>query len=426
MQDPSTAPVLPAQVLSERTHLIIPSLPHWIEPTVEYLRHRAVLCGACTEARAGKLLVALMEALSNAVIHGNLQLGSELKERGDDSFARALAERAADPLLAGRTVDIQVDYDGERCRWTITDEGAGFDVERVLARCLSDDPEVMLASGRGILMMHSFLDGVHYDLGGRRLTLTLNRLSGEEKRREPRVPLHVPFRVTPLRPDGSPDWPAAYDAISRDFSPHGVALLQDEIAHAPRVLIGVPHGGETVYIPAEVRHCRTLASGCVELGCSFQVGSGLVPAAPAEASAAEQVREVHQAVLDVLTLHQAPTSPAHERRIHPRVVFNKSITVEGEGEAGPVVGYARDLSKGGMSLITRSPLPLAVSVVFLVREGAPPLRIRSRVVRCNKIAEGFYDVGIQFLRLEAASATAPEASPPERQTKDTSGNDQPS
>ena len=173
--DSTQTPDVASQVLFERTHLVIPSLPHWIEPTVEYLRHKSVLCGACQETRARKLLVALLEALSNAVIHGNLQISSELKEAPDDAFARALAERAADPVLSARVVDILMDYDGDACRWIITDEGQGFDVERVMARCLSDDPEIMLSSGRGILMMHSFLDDLYYDLGGRRVILTLDR-----------------------------------------------------------------------------------------------------------------------------------------------------------------------------------------------------------------------------------------------------------
>jgi len=60
---------LPAQILAERSHLSIPSLPHWIEPTVDYLRKRAILAGACQESRSGKLLIALHEALTNALIH---------------------------------------------------------------------------------------------------------------------------------------------------------------------------------------------------------------------------------------------------------------------------------------------------------------------------------------------------------------------
>src|SRR5947208_11431792 len=128
------APDLPGFIASEQIHLCLPSRPDWIEACAEYLRQRAVLSGACQESRSGKLLVALHEAISNAVVHGNLELSSELKERGDNAFAEALAARAADPRFASRTVDVLVDYDGERCRWVITDQGKGFDAERKLGR----------------------------------------------------------------------------------------------------------------------------------------------------------------------------------------------------------------------------------------------------------------------------------------------------
>ena len=44
----------------------------------------------------------------------------------------------------------------------------------------------MLASGRGILIMRSFLDDVRYEQGGRRIILTLLRASGAEKRQHDR------------------------------------------------------------------------------------------------------------------------------------------------------------------------------------------------------------------------------------------------
>jgi anti-sigma regulatory factor (Ser/Thr protein kinase) len=401
MQPSNTTPAIPTQVLSEQTHLVVPGLPHWIEPTVDHLRQRAIQCGACQESRAGKLMVALLEALTNAVIHGNLELGSELKERGDDSFARMLAERASDPRRAERSVDIQIAYDGDACHWVITDQGHGFDVARVLERCLSDDPEVLLASGRGILMMTSFLDGIRYELGGRQVILTLNRHSGEEKRRDPRLPLNLPFRVAPVQADGTPDWAAANDAISRDFSRGGVALLQESLAQGQHIVIGITAGGKMVPVPAVVRHCRTIGAGCVELGCEFEITPN--EDALEETITAEQLLEVQQAILEVLALHEGPEIPEHDRREHPRVAFNKAVTVD--SDADPITGYARDLSKGGMAVIARVPVPLAPALIVLPREGAPPLRVRSRVVRCNRIQEGFYDIGVRFLRLEQKAST---------------------
>src|SRR5262245_60760580 len=190
-------PHLPSLIAAEQMQLCLPSRPDWIEASVEYLRQRAVLCGACGESRSGKLMLALHEALSNAIVHGNLGLSSELKEQGDSVFAEALAQRVADPHYAERIVDVVVDYDGERCRWIISDQGAGFDVERVLKRLETDDPDILLASGRGILLMRTFLDEVLYECGGRRVILTLKHDSGEEKRHAPRLPLYQPLHVAP-------------------------------------------------------------------------------------------------------------------------------------------------------------------------------------------------------------------------------------
>src|SRR5439155_18970974 len=90
-------PDLPGYVVSEQMRLCLPSRPDWIEASAEYLRQKAVLAGACQESRSGKLLVALHEAISNAIVHGNLELSSQLKELGDNTFAEVLAQRTSDP-----------------------------------------------------------------------------------------------------------------------------------------------------------------------------------------------------------------------------------------------------------------------------------------------------------------------------------------
>jgi len=89
----------------------------------------------------------LHEALTNAVVHGNLELASDLKERDDDTFARALAERTADPHFCERNVLIEVDHNEDRCCWTFTDEGRGFDYRCYLER-EPDEESLWLSSGR--------------------------------------------------------------------------------------------------------------------------------------------------------------------------------------------------------------------------------------------------------------------------------------
>ncbi len=398
MAEPSEMPRLPMQIVAERTHLTIPSLPNWIEPTVEFLRQKAVMGGACQESRSKKLLVALHEAVTNAMVHGNLEVSSDLKEQGNSVFAEALAQRAADSKYAGRAIDIVVDNDGQVCRWIITDQGRGFDVERVLARCLSNDPEVLLASGRGILMMKSFLDEVRFALDGRRVILSLARQSGEERRRDTRVPVHTPFQVTPIGPDGEPDWTATYDAISRNFSEHGVSLLQQQLETSGKVLIGIPTEKGILHVPAEVKHTRILGEHGMELGCRFAEPLTAEEAQRGSVPPQEAVREVVGAILESC---KSKALPGHEKREHPRVVFNERVTMQMPGRSDMILGYARDLSKGGIALIAQEPLPAEITITFAATPTRPPAHVKCRVVRCSLIQEGFYDVGATFLGLDA-------------------------
>src|SRR4051794_1947514 len=110
MDDTPSLPDVTGGVLNDRLTLQLPTSLDWIGPTIEHLRRRAVLSGVCDEARAGKLGLALHEALANCVVHGNLEVSSDLKEQGD-AFAEALVRRSADPVLSSRAVLVEVDYD---------------------------------------------------------------------------------------------------------------------------------------------------------------------------------------------------------------------------------------------------------------------------------------------------------------------------
>jgi len=394
------APDLPSLVCAEQTLVRLPSRPHWIEETVEYLCRKAILCGACQETRSRKLMVALQEALVNSVVHGNLELSSELKERGDSSFAKALAERAADPRLAQRNVDIVVDYDGQRCRWLITDEGKGFDVEEVFRRLESDDPELLLASGRGILLMRSFLDEVKYEEAGRRLILTLYRQSGDERRKQTRVDAHQPVQIVPIRADGSVDWDAAYQAVSLNFSEQGIGLLQERLATTDRIIIGIYANNQPLYVPAEVRHCRSLGGDVMELGCRFQTRREVPKSTAASLpSSPEADQAVQDAIADLIERHQGLPRGADDRRVHPRVGFHARLEVYQPSSPEGVAAFARDLSKGGMSFITTVPLAGEVVVAIHPQDEDTPLKIRAQIVRCNKVQEGFFDVGVRFFGL---------------------------
>jgi anti-sigma regulatory factor (Ser/Thr protein kinase) len=380
-------------VAAEQTYLQIPSQPEWIAPTVEYLRDKAVQCGVCQGSRAGKLELALHEALTNSGVHGNLELSSDLKEQSENAFAEALAARSADPRYGSRPVEVRVDYDGQRCRWAFTDQGKGFDVERVLARANEAGPDVPLSSGRGILLMRAFLDEVRYETGGRRVVLTLSRPPDEEKRREARLPIQQPIRVAPIWADGTVDWQAACEAMSQNLSPQGMAILQNRLAASDRILIGLDWEGRMLYVPAEVRHCQARGGDMVEIGCRFQLAAD-APVGSKSASASTE-----QAIGALLEQLNSQALPHDERRSHPRAVYTARIRVQiGPGHP-PMTGFARDLSRGGISFLTLTPLARANLVLSLPQPDRTALQVTARVVRCNQLMAGIYDVGACFVDL---------------------------
>ena len=130
------------------------------------------------------------------------------------------------------------------------------------------------------------------------------------------------------------------------------------------------------------------------------VPAGGEPALAPEPASPEDQEQIHEAIQGVLDKHQAPAVPPHERRAHPRVVFNRPIDLEFDDPPRTISGYARDLSKGGMAFISHEPLQGQITIAFAPKQDEAPLKVRCKVVRCGLIQEGFYDIGMTFLRLE--------------------------
>lgn len=115
--------------------------------------------------------MALEEALNNAFYHGNLEISSELKEDGSSRFVDLAAERELLSPWCHRSVSVTELVSPFGLWITIRDEGNGFNVQAALDRC--NDPEALLASGRGLLLMRGFSDELFFNPSGNEVTLVL-------------------------------------------------------------------------------------------------------------------------------------------------------------------------------------------------------------------------------------------------------------
>jgi CheY-like chemotaxis protein/anti-sigma regulatory factor (Ser/Thr protein kinase) len=131
--------------------------------------------GLFDESERLRVGVALEEALLNAAYHGNLEVSSTLREQDHAAYYELARVRADTSPYRDRSIHVDVDYSPQGLRYVVRDEGPGFDL-----KSLPDptDPEYIdRPCGRGLLLMRTFMDEVHYNDAGNEVTMA-KRASG--------------------------------------------------------------------------------------------------------------------------------------------------------------------------------------------------------------------------------------------------------
>jgi CheY-like chemotaxis protein/anti-sigma regulatory factor (Ser/Thr protein kinase) len=141
---------------------LIPSLVSHVQSLISSV-------GLCDEANIIRVCIALEEAVRNALFHGNLELTSEQREGDSAEYERLIRDRTSSEPYAARKLTISVEVTRTSGRFVIRDEGPGFDPAK-----LPDptDPENLeKVSGRGLLLMRTFMDEVIFNPSGNEVTM---------------------------------------------------------------------------------------------------------------------------------------------------------------------------------------------------------------------------------------------------------------
>lgn len=138
--------------LREMIEFEFPSAISLMHAILDYLMKRVEKVGV-VNAENSNLFIALDEAFVNAVKHGN-------------------------KFDANKIVRISAEVSTKEARFTIEDEGDGFDVDSI------PDPRnpenLFKTSGRGVLIIHNVMDEVTYNERGNRLTMVKKSELDEE------------------------------------------------------------------------------------------------------------------------------------------------------------------------------------------------------------------------------------------------------
>jgi CheY-like chemotaxis protein/anti-sigma regulatory factor (Ser/Thr protein kinase) len=113
--------------------------------------------------------VALHEALTNAILHGNLELSSSMRETDEKEYYRLSIERRSQPPFSDRRVQVTARFNRQELSFVVRDEGNGFDPNTLPDP--TDPSNLGKVSGRGLLLIQTFMDSVRHNEVGNEITM---------------------------------------------------------------------------------------------------------------------------------------------------------------------------------------------------------------------------------------------------------------
>ncbi len=149
----------------------------WVRPVLSYLRREVARFRPQDETAELRVSIALEEALSNAIDHGSLEADPDLRERDFEAYVELLRNRRAVPPYCDRRVYLTACFTRQEARYVVRDEGPGFDPASLPDP--TDPANIEMVKGRGLLLMHSFMDEIRYNDVGNEVTMVKRWREGD-------------------------------------------------------------------------------------------------------------------------------------------------------------------------------------------------------------------------------------------------------
>lgn len=149
-----------------------------VHSMVKYLQHTLRCVRLADEVDRLRVGIAVEEALLNALYHGNLEVSSDLKESDPNLFEETARQRCTESPYRERRIFVDVQLSRDEARYVIRDEGPGFNINTLPDP--TDIANLEKPSGRGILLMRSFMDEVTFNETGNQVTLVKHGSQDDE------------------------------------------------------------------------------------------------------------------------------------------------------------------------------------------------------------------------------------------------------
>ena len=119
-----------------------------------------------------QLELVLLEALTNALLYGNLEVPSKVRDtEGEDIFWQLVDEREKDSNFSSRKIVLEIDCVGDELKFKIRDEGGGFDWRNYL-KSIDSGPDERFHD-RGILLIQNYVDELEWNDKGNEMAFVI-------------------------------------------------------------------------------------------------------------------------------------------------------------------------------------------------------------------------------------------------------------
>ncbi|MBF0289694.1 MAG: response regulator [SAR324 cluster bacterium] len=154
--------------LVQKVEFTIPGHGKFIPYAMFYIEKSFKWLWQLMEMNAPRVHSCLYEALTNAVMHGSLEIPTSLSYSSSE-YKKLLKEREAAPEFSNRKIYICGRFSEKSFECVITDEGPGFEVGNLPG---IDDPETLLSDGKGLQIIRYYMDEVNWNDKGNSIKIT--------------------------------------------------------------------------------------------------------------------------------------------------------------------------------------------------------------------------------------------------------------
>ena len=150
-------------------HFRLANDPALVPPLVQHLQQYFAPLQLGDENTRIRVGIALEEALLNGLYHGNLEVHSDLRESGGLAYYQLAERRRQQPPFSERRLHLDAYLSRKAARFVVRDEGPGFNTASLPDP--TDPANLERASGRGLLLIRTFMDEVVYNERGNEITM---------------------------------------------------------------------------------------------------------------------------------------------------------------------------------------------------------------------------------------------------------------